>query len=56
MKVVSPQWEQPLSRRLHADAADGGGAGDGVHPHGSQLSGPDAAVRGRGVFDLPGTG
>jgi hypothetical protein len=29
-----------VSRCIHADAANGGGAGDGVHPHGSQLSGP----------------
>ncbi len=36
--------------------ADRGGAGDGVYPHGSQLSGSGAAVRGRGVFNLPGAG
>ncbi|KMA08416.1 voltage-gated chloride channel protein ClcB [Klebsiella pneumoniae] len=45
-----------VSRRLHADAVDRSGAGDGVYPHGSQLSGSGAAVRGRGVFNLPGAG
>ncbi|STW66605.1 chloride transporter, chloride channel (ClC) family protein [Klebsiella michiganensis] len=45
-----------VSRRIHADAAHGGRAGDGVHPHGSQLSGPHAAVRRRGIFNLPDIG
>ena len=45
-----------VSRRIHADAANGGRAGDGVHPHGSQLSGPHAAVRRRGIFNLPDIG
>ena len=45
-----------IPRCIHANAANGGGAGDGVHPHGSQLSGSHAAVRRRGVFNLPDTG
>ena len=53
-------WQQLLpggdSRRIHADADNGGGAGDGIHPYGSQLSGPHAAVRGRGIFNLPDIG
>ncbi len=56
MKVVSLWWGQPRFSPLLCRCADRGGAGDGVHSHGSQLSGTHAAVRGRGVFDLPGTG
>ncbi len=55
-KAASLWWGGRVSRRLHADAVDRSGAGDGVYPHGSQLSGSGAAVRGRGVFNLPGAG
>ncbi len=56
IKAASLWWGGRVSRRLHADAVDRSGAGDGVYPHGSQLSGSGAAVRGRGVFNLPGAG
>ncbi len=46
-KAASLWWGGRVSRRLHADAVDRSGAGDGVYPHGSQLSGSGAAVRGR---------